>query len=134
MHPFKKIIMNKAQEYLIDNALNDELLNNARIVKDRIYTSDAMMLFNSNKEKTDAYNTPFKMKTKYLDIEFSKKQKHSGFHILPMLVLNTSYKTLTFAIFIFVVKFQYNSKEYCSFCDNTHRNKIEASNCQQSVF
>lgn len=76
------------------------------------------------------------MKTKYLDIIFSKKHKHSGFHILPMLILNLSYETLTFALFIFVIEFRINSNNHkCCNCGEICKNKYEADNhCLDNLF
>jgi hypothetical protein len=69
------------------------------------------------------------MKTKYIDIIFSKKHKHSGFHIFPMLILNVSYETLTFALFVFVVEFRINRFRYvCKNCGKICKNKYEANN------
>ena len=67
---------------------------------------------------------------------FSKKRKHSGFHILPMLILNTSYKTLTFALFIFVIEFRYNDyNSECRNCGELCRNKQCADNhCLDNYF
>ena len=73
---------------------------------------------------------------KYFDIKISKKRKHSGFHILPMLVLNISYKTLTFALFRFVLEIRYNDyNSECNNCGAVRKNKIDAENhCIDNVF
>jgi len=60
---------------------------------------------------------------------FYKKHKHSGFHILPMLILNTTYKTLTFALFIYVLEITLNTFDSeCCNCGQLCKNKKEADN------
>lgn len=66
---------------------------------------------------------------KYIEFTFAKKHKHSGFHILPMLILNISYKKLTFALFIYVFEITLNTFNCeCYNCGNLCKNKKEADN------
>ena len=68
------------------------------------------------------------LKTKYINITFRKKDKRSGYHILPMLVLNLDYQNLTFALFRFVIGFQYNSYKFtCVNCGKICANMEEAN-------
>ena len=73
---------------------------------------------------------------KKINIKYSRKHIFSGFHILPMLILNLYYQNLTFAFLVWVVKFQYNSYKWeCYNCGEICKNYEDASNhCLENSF
>ena len=73
---------------------------------------------------------------KTFSFKFYKKTKHSGIHLLPMVVLNVTYKKLTIALFVYVLDIYLNTNnEVCSNCGAKCRNTHDANNhCLDNLF
>jgi hypothetical protein len=72
---------------------------------------------------------------KRFDFIFYRRNKHSGVYLLPTLILNTSYKTLTFDFWRFVLEIRYNDyKHTCFSCGEIRKNKQEADACCLNCF